>query len=780
MSLDEEEEIEAPAANCFRILIATDNHLGYLEKDPIRGNDSFEAFHEILTIARDRKVDFILLGGDLFHDNKPSRKCMHKTMTMLRQFCMGDKECQFDFVSAQDETFKDAFATVNYQDPNYNVSIPIFSIHGNHDDPSGDGDLCALDLLSAAGLVNYFGRAEAVDDVRISPMLLKKDGGVKVAVYGMGNIRDERLYRTFVGKKVRMFRPKEDKDDWFNIFVLHQNRVKRGPTNYVPESFLPDFLHLVIWGHEHDCMIDLEQNDEKGFFITQPGSSVATSLSEGEMIPKHIGILEIYPDKQFKLEKVGLQAVRPFVMDDIVLADCKLTGRQRMDEKRVDEILADKVEEMIETARNIWLEAHPDIDEDDFPRPLIRLRVDYSNFMTLNPQRFGQRFVDKVANVKDILHFHRKRQATTGDKKGKDKGIGFDMPLNLPEKLDKFQVQDLVDEFLSAQNLEILPENGIGEAVRLFVEKEDKEAISDFVQDSLKRTQLSLSKATADVIFDESNLMKQITKEKEEASAEITIERTRVFETGKSSRQAKASSGDEDEDGSDVSMDEPEPTNRKRGAAKKPVAKTAAKKRVTATRASVGTKRKKPFDSDDDDASDDGVDNDFVINSPPPLPPRNFTIPTSKPLIPLSKRSTSSPAGSSAAPPPPPPAQSSRPIASASPSTARPKATPAASGSGLRQSTLNFDSQAANKSAPSATSNSSTNLAKPNPVTAKRTTATKPAEAATPAVRGSTTSRASTIAAKKVAGRPTVFAGDSDDDDDESTTFAQFGKRAKR
>lgn len=27
--------------------------------------------------------------------------------------------------------------TVNYMDPNYNVSMPIFSIHGNHDDPSG-------------------------------------------------------------------------------------------------------------------------------------------------------------------------------------------------------------------------------------------------------------------------------------------------------------------------------------------------------------------------------------------------------------------------------------------------------------------------------------------------------------------------------------------------------------------------------------------------------------------------------------------------------------------
>ena len=29
------------------------------------------------------------------------------------------------------------FPVVNYEDPNYNVSIPVFTIHGNHDDPAG-------------------------------------------------------------------------------------------------------------------------------------------------------------------------------------------------------------------------------------------------------------------------------------------------------------------------------------------------------------------------------------------------------------------------------------------------------------------------------------------------------------------------------------------------------------------------------------------------------------------------------------------------------------------
>ena len=57
-------------------------------------------------------------------------------------------------------------------------------------------------------------------------------------------------------------------------------------TNYIPAKFLDDFLDLVIWGHEHECIIDpkdpLNFVEEKQFFISQPGSTVATSLCQGE------------------------------------------------------------------------------------------------------------------------------------------------------------------------------------------------------------------------------------------------------------------------------------------------------------------------------------------------------------------------------------------------------------------------------------------------------------------------------------------------------------------
>lgn len=47
-------------------------------------------------------------------------------------------------------------------------------------------------------------------------------------------------------------------EDWFNIFVLHQNRVTRGQgaKNAIKENYLASFLDLVIWGHEHECIPD--------------------------------------------------------------------------------------------------------------------------------------------------------------------------------------------------------------------------------------------------------------------------------------------------------------------------------------------------------------------------------------------------------------------------------------------------------------------------------------------------------------------------------------------
>lgn len=91
----------------------------------------------------------MVLGGDLFHETKPSRPCLYRTIELLRcaivssvlmqhrKYCMGDQPIRVQLVSDPALNFPTSFKKVNYEDPNFNVSLPIFAIHGNHDDPSG-------------------------------------------------------------------------------------------------------------------------------------------------------------------------------------------------------------------------------------------------------------------------------------------------------------------------------------------------------------------------------------------------------------------------------------------------------------------------------------------------------------------------------------------------------------------------------------------------------------------------------------------------------------------
>jgi len=61
---DNEDQSQAPQAaidnnvdeETLRVLVSTDNHLGYMERDPIRGNDSFAAFEEVLLLAKRHNV----------------------------------------------------------------------------------------------------------------------------------------------------------------------------------------------------------------------------------------------------------------------------------------------------------------------------------------------------------------------------------------------------------------------------------------------------------------------------------------------------------------------------------------------------------------------------------------------------------------------------------------------------------------------------------------------------------------------------------------------------
>ncbi|KAI9278189.1 Metallo-dependent phosphatase-like protein [Phascolomyces articulosus] len=496
-------------ANTFRILISTDNHVGYLEDDQIRGKDSFQSFEEVLLLAKQYNVDFILLGGDLFHHSQPSLYCLREVMGLIRQHLFGDKPCEFNICSDQSINFPSRFQRgCNVYDPNLNISIPIFTIHGNHDDPVGQGNLSAMDLLASVGCANYFGRSHDLNDIKVYPILMQK-GDTKLALYGLGNVRDERLHHAWRDGSVSFIRPdSSDQDDqerrqsqeWldhaFNMFVLHQNRVRHGPTSYIPEEFLDEFLDFVLWGHEHDCRIDPEPRDGKD--ICQPGSSIATSLAEGEALPKHVGLLEI-TGKDYSLQKIRLSTVRPFQYTAVALSQVDELRSAVGDAKACQRYLYSVVEDLIGRAEREWEEQQEEGENREdrtMPLPLIRIRVDYSGgFDAFNVVVFGKKFVSRVANPRDILKFHRQRTNIAGEnattRRQRQQQILNDPTSSVPERLDNVRVETLVDEILG-RNLEVLPENEMQDVVQKLIDKDDKNAVSSFIKQSVLRMKRSI------------------------------------------------------------------------------------------------------------------------------------------------------------------------------------------------------------------------------------------------------------------------------------------------
>ncbi|XP_052818533.1 double-strand break repair protein MRE11-like [Mya arenaria] len=549
MAEDIAEGIAEGEENIFKILIATDIHLGYAEKDPIRGNDSLVTFEEILENARKHEVDFVLLGGDLYHENKPSRRIVHGTLSLFRNYCLGDKPVQFEFLSDQSKNFEHCqFPALNYEDPNLNIAIPVFSIHGNHDDPTGQGNLCSLDVLHSAGYVNYFGKTNSLDKIQVSPLLFQK-GSSKLALYGLGSVRDERLHRVFLHKNVTMLRPKENRDDWFNMFVIHQNRSKHGPTNHIPEQFLDDFLDLIFWGHEHECRLEAEWNGTQNFYVTQPGSSVATSLSEGETVTKHCGLLMI-KGKNFKITPIRLETVRQFYMEDIVLSDTSLNPLDHDIGKKVEAYCQRRVEDLLERA------AREHTGNKKQPtQPLIRIRIDYSGgFEPFSQHRFGQKFVERVANPKDMIYFMRKKAVAAGKQESGDVDLE-DIKVDLPSA----RVEDMVKEYFTQADeklrLQVLTEKGIGEAVKEFVDKEEKDAIPQLVIYQLERTQDHLKKRSTneDVIDDEVHRYKEERQRRKEDEQELEEAKKVVPK-----RQPDITIGESDDDINGMNSDDSE------------------------------------------------------------------------------------------------------------------------------------------------------------------------------------------------------------------------------
>ncbi|XP_008185560.1 LOW QUALITY PROTEIN: double-strand break repair protein MRE11 [Acyrthosiphon pisum] len=534
----------------FKILVATDLHLGFEEKNLVRADDTFNTFEEVLQLAVKHEVDFILLAGDLFHVNQPSVSSLERCISLLRHYCLGDKPINMEFVCDQAEVFKHCNnPIVNFEDQNLNVSIPVFSIHGNHDDPCGYREVSCMDLLSSMGLINYFGKQTNLQELKINPILLKK-GSNKLAIYGLSHIRDERLERLFKEKKVFMNRPLEDVDDWFNIFVCHQNRVNRPGTKYLSEKCIPSHIMLTIWGHEHESLIDPVRGESNSGYICQPGSTVATSMCEGEAGNKYVGLLTI-SGKHFRMEPLELKTVRLMHFETVKLSECE---EDVSTSKKTQEFVRRQIEDIL-SRLSLKYSGH-----NKQPKlPLIRLRVEYTNeTQHFNGIQFGHEFQDRVANSNDMILLRMEKKSV----QKKTRCIDDQVLSNIMDDEEMEKIEHIVDQYFrtaSEENqLELLSVDGMAEAVDWLVNKSCHDAIKRVVEHQKKKMKNYVIKQEG---LDENNISEHIISYHSSRTQKSKDEANDVREVLSSQQHTTQSYSDNDSNISPVNSDDEEISN---------------------------------------------------------------------------------------------------------------------------------------------------------------------------------------------------------------------------
>lgn len=367
--------------NTISIVLATDVHLGYKHDDDILGGDSFKAMEETFQIAERDNADLLLLGGDLFEKNNPKTTVMDRTVNLFKKYVVGKGDIKLKLLSDPVRNFghtSDLIKQPHWTLPWLSVKKPVLSVHGNHDNPTGVLDSSAIDLLAEAGLLSHFGRNRAEQAKlkhNVYPVILQK-GKTKIAIYGWGYITDQKFRKMLDFGHINFVTPK-NVEEYFNIMVIHQNRGPRSSrTDFFPEDEIPDFIDYCLWGHEHDQKFEVIQSND--VLVDQPGSTVVTSLCDGETSHRRIGVLKIHSDKKNRLRwqhfKVPLECSRIFIFRTITLSDHMEIEKNPSDLEKKDQamkLIIHEVEDMKDEADKIIEYKRPNAPK----RPLLRLRI---------------------------------------------------------------------------------------------------------------------------------------------------------------------------------------------------------------------------------------------------------------------------------------------------------------------------------------------------------------------------------------------------------------------
>jgi DNA repair protein SbcD/Mre11 len=194
----------------------SDIHLGFQKHESLQKIEQ-DVFERILDQCIVKKVDFILISGDLFHVNIPEMRVQKFAFAKFRQI--------------------------------YDVKIPVYVVYGSHDfSPIANS---VIDLLAEVGYITKVTRVKNSDDGKIVlDFLVDKKTGVKITgLSGLKVGKDREYYEKLDNFSL-------EAESGFKIFLFHGGISEMKTESdmngeHMPLSLLPRDFNYYAGGHMH-------------------------------------------------------------------------------------------------------------------------------------------------------------------------------------------------------------------------------------------------------------------------------------------------------------------------------------------------------------------------------------------------------------------------------------------------------------------------------------------------------------------------------------------------
>lgn len=267
----------------------SDVHLGGWKQQPLQ-ELNFQSFRKAVDICIEKKLDFVLISGDLFDSAYPGIEILKETFAEFKKL-------------------KD-------------TNIPCFIIAGSHDYSISGKTF--LDVLEKAGFCkNVMDIEQDEEKMILNPILYKG-----VAIYGYPGKKSGLEIQDL--RKIKL----NDSPGMFKIFMLHTTIDKaKGtlPIDSIETEFLPKADYYAL-GHLH---IDFQYQN-----FVYPGPIFPNNFQELEDL-QHGSFYIVDTDLENSLQKVELK------IKEVVLINIEIKNALNATEKIIAELEKNEIEDKI-------------------------------------------------------------------------------------------------------------------------------------------------------------------------------------------------------------------------------------------------------------------------------------------------------------------------------------------------------------------------------------------------------------------------------------------------